>query len=197
MGHTKRPGRKSGVRHGAWLWRWRRNPLRDRSYAAQAWLGLAVIVLAVAGGVAAGVAAGLGTVTGTDHRRAERHHVVAVLTDEPAATSGFPAQRSADIVWTAPDGRRLTGETHVGSGVRDGDRITVWADRRGALVAEPLPVAAARVEGVMTGVAAAAGVAGLGVVLLAVSSRLFDRRRADRLAAEWADVGPRWDRHAA
>src|SRR5262245_57041990 len=42
---------------GVWLWRWRRNPLRRRSDALEAWIVLAVWSVTVIGGVLAGLAA--------------------------------------------------------------------------------------------------------------------------------------------
>ncbi|MYV52296.1 hypothetical protein GT042_07205, partial [Streptomyces sp. SID3212] len=72
-------------RPGLW-WRWRRNPLRRRSDAVEAWMLPAVWALALTVAVVAGLLAAQGVRSAADGHRALRHHTPAVLlADTPVA----------------------------------------------------------------------------------------------------------------
>jgi anti-sigma factor RsiW len=178
-----------------WLWRWRRNPLRRRSYLVEGWVFPAI-------GLAAAVAAsftGTAVTHGMEHllaqQRVDRHVTAAVLAQDASDVAGYVAEPRARVRWTAPDGTTRTGITKVGLDLHRGARVMIWTDRRGQLVPAPLSSSDARLEAVLTGIAAGGGVGGAVLAGLAVATRLADRRRAEEWAAEWAVTGPRWDSH--
>lgn len=191
-----KPDMRRAVQRRTLSWRWRRNALRTRSYVVEGWVLLAVWVVAVLGGTAAAVAAGHGVMESTDRQRSERRRVVAVLTEDPIGGFGY-AEPRAQVAWTTRAGLRRSAETRVGGAHHRGDRVTVWVDRQDHIVSAPLSAVAARAEGAMTAIGAAAATAGLAAVLCVVATGLAERRRAGRWAAEWADTGPDWDRHTA
>ncbi|SFE06335.1 hypothetical protein SAMN05216251_101365 [Actinacidiphila alni] len=179
------------MRRRSWLWRVRPNPLRRRSYAVEAWVFLAVGLLALAGAVLAGtfVAQGL------DHRygqeRAARHSVGAVLTkDAPAHFGATKVEVPAS--WKAPDGTARTGTVKAGPGSSRGAVVQVWTDDRGRLAAPPLARSVAQFQAGVFGGLSALGVcvvAGLGCV---ITDKVVGRRRSDRWAADWAAADARW-----
>lgn len=175
-----------------WWWRWRRNPLRGRTYLVEGWslLATGVVAAAVAGFVGSAVAHDVQVRLA--RQRAERQPAAAVLTENAVAADSAVSQSRAEVRWTAPDGSAHTAVARVGEGLKRGARVTVWTDEHGELVPEPLSVSAARLEAAITGAAAAGGVGGVALAASAFAVRLADRRRADRWAAEWAVIGPQW-----
>ena len=184
----------------AWLWRWRRNPLRRRSDLLEAWIVLIAWLLAVVAGVAAGWAAGALLEQGIDARRTQVHPVSAVLTRDaprnPVATTAGAHEDTvwAKVRWTAADGSLRTGSARVEPGSTAGTAVTVWTDRTGALTARPPTAVEARTHVVAVGTSAglAAGAAVLGCGRLARLA--LDRRRLREWEAQWARVGPQWRR---
>ncbi|WP_326655567.1 MULTISPECIES: hypothetical protein [unclassified Streptomyces] len=72
-----------------WGWRWRRNPLRRRSDAVEAWIVLVTWVLALIGGAVAGGVAAYCVDQAIERERAGRQAVPAVLvSDAPDRTRG-------------------------------------------------------------------------------------------------------------
>ncbi|MER7489218.1 hypothetical protein ABTY20_25585 [Streptomyces sp. NPDC126497] len=193
-------GRTHGARpRRVRLWRWRRNPLRRRSDLVEAWLLLAVLVLALLSGAFCGLAAASAVDGSLAERRERATPVPAVLTEDTAGLSAPVTQDGgggvwAKVRWTAPDGADRTGRTEVDPGAPAGTEVTVWTDPAGRLVPAPPDGAEARFQTVMAGatVAVAAG----GVVLLGgwlVRARLR-LRRLDEWEAEWCRVEPSWRR---
>ncbi|QYX75252.1 Rv1733c family protein [Streptomyces akebiae] len=179
-----------------WLWRWRSNPLRRRDDIVEAWLLLAVCALAVATGAFVGAATALGVERNLNERRAERHPVQAVVTeDAPAtvsATAGAGGQVWAGVRWKAADGSLRTGSARVEPGTDGGTTVRVWLDRHGNVVPAPLDSDDAMYQGVALGTATAVGAA-LTVSCLgwAVHGRA-ERRRMAQWDTEWARIGPQW-----
>ncbi|GGL86590.1 hypothetical protein GCM10010129_32920 [Streptomyces fumigatiscleroticus] len=183
-----------------WLWRWRRNPLRRRADAVEAWVVLGFGVLTVLTGVLAGLAASRSVEHGLARERAEWRPVVARLSEPAPAQPPSHARESrgervwARARWTAPDGTVRSGHLRVRAGSAAGTGVTVWTDERGSLVARPATVSEARLRasliGTLAGVSAAAvPVAGGGLV-----RRRLERRRMDEWDTEWARLGPLWSR---
>ncbi|WP_181794669.1 hypothetical protein [Streptomyces sp. WELS2] len=179
------------------MWRWRSNPLRRHEDVVEAWVVLAVWVIAVVGGALAGLVTAQAAEQRFAQQRAHRHAVRAVLvTDVPY---GAAAKWSADgrtrgpVRWTAPDGTPRTGWTPVAGGLRAGDRVTVWQDDRGRLAPSAPP---GRSEGHVEAALFAGGAALATAVPVfgagAVARARLDRRRMARWDQEWALVGPRW-----
>ncbi|AVH60290.1 MULTISPECIES: Rv1733c family protein [Streptomyces] len=179
-----------------WLWRWRRNPLRRRSDAVEAWIVFVAWVFTVLGGVITGLAAGHTVEHGLAQQRAERRSVPALLTENAptarAAESGTFVW--AKVRWTAADGSQRAGRTRVHAGTGAGTPVTVWTDPAGRLVTEPASASQARLRASLVGVLA--GVSGAGVPFVCgrlVRGRL-ERRRMAQWDQEWERIGPLWGR---
>ncbi|MGW4274203.1 Rv1733c family protein [Streptomyces seoulensis] len=199
---------------GVWLWRWRRNPLKRRADAVEAWVVLGVWLLTLAAGVLAGWAGVRGVRHGLDQERSEWRSTVALVTRKaPGAASaaetdddgardagtghgpgGAPSSVWGEVRWTAPDGTARTGRTRVASDSAVGAAVTVWTDRRGRLVTRPPTVNQARtrslVIGGLVGMTAAAVPLACGRLL----RERLERRRLDGWDVEWARFDPLWGR---
>ncbi|TQE17506.1 hypothetical protein Sipo8835_41815 [Streptomyces ipomoeae] len=181
------------------LWRWRRNPLRRRSDAAEAWVILATgLAIAIAAPVTGAVT--VWNVQDTlDRQRQALRSTTAVLTaDAPAvrAYTGGATVRAA-ARWTAPDGTTRTGDAQVKAGLKAGDRATVWTDDTGALRDGPLSPAEVEARAGLSGALAAGGACAVLLTGSWVVRRRLDTRRAAGWEREWAEVGPRWARKHA
>ncbi|MEU6318767.1 hypothetical protein [Streptomyces sp. NPDC047009] len=183
---------------GVWLWRWRRNPLRRRSDALEAWIVLAVWSVTVIGGVLAGLAAAHSVERGMDRERAEWRPVMALLTqDAPksAAASAAGAERVwAKVRWTGTDGSSHAGRVRVAAGSTTGTAVTVWTDRDGSLVTEPATASQAHVRAAMVGVLVGAGVATVPFVGGRMARERLERRRMAQWDEAWARFGSTWGR---
>jgi hypothetical protein len=173
-----------------------RNPLRRRSDRAETALG---IVLVVAFAVAAPFtmrATAVATYSFAQHARATamatRQEVTAVTLQ--AAPPKGEAQSWVNATWTAPDGRRRTGQVLAGDGALKGSTERIWVSRSGDQAPPPLPAAEAPQLAILA--AAGAGL-GLAVFLLIVGTAIkhaLYRRRMATWDAQWAAVEPRWNR---
>ncbi|MFJ8635761.1 hypothetical protein [Streptomyces sp. NPDC093568] len=181
-----------------WLWRWRRNPLRRRADAVEAWVLLTAWVFTVLAGVLGGLATAGTVERGMARERVEWRPAVALLTEQapgtaqPRSGGASGEQVWAKVRWSARDGSAHTGQArvHPGSGV--GTPVTVWTDPEGRLVTRPATPAEARTRAALVG-----GLAGLCAASVpfvagrALRSRL-ESRRIDRWGYEWARFGPLW-----
>ncbi|MGW2459767.1 Rv1733c family protein [Streptomyces sp. NPDC001761] len=179
------------------LWRWRSNPLRRHEDVVEAWVVLAVWVIAVV----AGTVAALVTVHSAEHQfavqRAHRHAVRAVLLAD--APHGLAADLPADgrvrgsVRWTAPDGTPRSGQALVDGGLKTGDSVTVWQDDRGRLtLSPPTGRTEGHVEAALFGAAATLAVAAPVFGAGAFARARLDWRRMARWDQEWDSVGPQW-----
>ncbi|WP_405820563.1 hypothetical protein OG241_33190 [Streptomyces sp. NBC_01390] len=188
MGHGK-PMRKR-------FWRLRSNPLRRRDDIVEAWVVLAVWILAVVGGTTVGLVAAHATEASLDEQRVERHSVHAVLlSDVPKPTSGEWSSGDkalAEVRWTAPDGSSRTHSTLVGTGLKSGTRVVVWQDGQGTLVTEPPSAREATVEGAVMGTFASFSLIGGVYTVGALARWRLDQRRMAGWDREWDMVGPQW-----
>ncbi|MCX5554638.1 hypothetical protein [Streptomyces sp. NBC_00038] len=160
------------------LWRWRRNPLRRRSDAAEAWVVLATGLAIAIGAPMAGAATAWTVQDSLDSQRQDRHSTTAVR-------------------WTGPDGTTRTGDAEVKTGLRAGDRATVWTDDQGARTGEPAGPAEVEARGGLSGAVAAGGVCAVLLTGGWVVRRRLDVHRAGEWEREWAEVGPQWARKRA
>ncbi|MET8410348.1 hypothetical protein ABZV34_19995 [Streptomyces sp. NPDC005195] len=180
-----------------WLWRWRRNPLRRRSDAVEAWIVLVAGALTVLGGVLVGLLATQSVEHGLARQRAEWHSVLALLADDvpksPASATG--ADRVwAKVRWSAADGSPRAGQALVSVGSHAGTPVTVWTDGGGRLVTRPASPSQARLRASLVGIlmgVSAAGVPFMGGRL--VRGRM-ERRRMEQWDEEWQRIGPLWGR---
>ncbi|MEV7341040.1 DUF3592 domain-containing protein [Streptomyces sp. NPDC093544] len=179
------------------LWRWRRNPLRRRSDALEAWVVLVAWALTVFGGVFIGLAAAQSVEHGLAQQRAEWHSVPARLAaDAPEST---PTESGADRVWakvrwTAPDGSARTGQARVPAGTTEGTPVTVWTDPDGRLVTKPTTASQAQLRASLVGVLIGMSVAAVPFVCGRLVSGRLERRRMDQWDEEWERFGPIWGR---
>src|SRR3954452_7742040 len=80
-----------------WLWRWRRNPLKRRADAVEAWVVLGAWLVTVLAGVLAGLTAPRSVEDGLARERVEWRQVAARLTEKaPGTASDHPATSSGD-----------------------------------------------------------------------------------------------------
>jgi hypothetical protein len=182
-----------------WLWRWRPNPLRRRDDIVEAWIVLAMWLIALVGAAVLGALTAQAADASFARQRAERSPAQAMVvadapTDAPRAGT-VSDQVRAKVRWTAPDGSVRTGVTLVDRGEKAGSQVVVWQDAQGVLATEPPSGTEALVEaallGAAAGIAFAGTVAGAGTV---VRWRL-EQRRLDMWGREWELVGPRWGGH--
>ncbi|EGX56492.1 hypothetical protein SZN_27596 [Streptomyces zinciresistens K42] len=178
------------------LWRWRRSPLRRRSDVVEAWLVLCGWLLAVVGAVFAGLAASAAVAGSAQQQRAESRRVTAVLVKD--ARDAGAARVSTDnlvwaaVRWTGPDGTRHTGDARVSPDTRAGARVTVWTDRRGIIVSEPLSGAEILLHSVSGGILAGGSAAGVVLGATWAARQGLERRRLAQWAAEWERVDTPW-----
>ncbi|MGV9251867.1 Rv1733c family protein [Streptomyces sp. NPDC003697] len=184
-----------------WLWRWRRNPLKRRADAVEAWIVLGAWVFTVLAGLSAGVTAMRAVEHELARERAEWRPTAAVVEAPGPPAAGQGNGRGADasrawrrVRWTAADGTPRTGQVPVRPGSAAGSRVTVWTDTRGRLVTRPATAAQARTRAAVVG-----GLVGLstGAVPFVVGRLLRDRLERARMRqwdAEWARFGPMWSR---
>ncbi|MCF1508560.1 hypothetical protein LZ604_13175 [Streptomyces glomeratus] len=181
-----------------WGWRWRRNPLRRRSDALEAWVVLTVWVVTVVGGVLTGLAATHSVEQGLARERAQWRPVVALLTeDAPKATTATASGAGrvwADVRWTGTDGRSHTGRARVAAGSSTGTAVTVWTDGAGSLVTRPASRSEAGVRAAMAGVLVGMSVAAVPCMGGRIVRERLERRRMAEWDAAWARFGPMWGR---
>ncbi len=178
------------------LWRWRRNPLRRRVDVIEGWVVLAAWVFAMVGGLLAGLLAANAVTQSLDRQREERRAVPAVLAEKAPESMPAPAVGDdlvwATVRWKAPDGTNRTGRAKVQPESPKGTRTTVWTDRHGALMREPVNQTEGALQVASAGLLAATGAGGV-VMLGAWGVRVrIDRLRMRQWAAEWEQADMRW-----
>ncbi|WP_405910085.1 hypothetical protein OG742_41225 [Streptomyces sp. NBC_00828] len=180
-----------------WLWRWRRNPLRRRSDALEAWIVLIAWALTVFGGVFIGLAATQSVEHGLAQQRAEWHSVPARLTADAPHSS--PTESEADRVWakvswTAPDGSVRAGQARVSTGATAGTSVTVWTDSDGRLVTKPATESQAQLRASLVGVLVGMSASVVPFVCGRLVRGRLERRRTEQWDEEWERFGPLWGR---
>ncbi|MET8244184.1 hypothetical protein ABZV31_06980 [Streptomyces sp. NPDC005202] len=206
-----------------WLWRWRRNPLKRRADAVEAWVVLGAWVLTVVAGVLAGWTATRSVEHGLARERVEWRPTVALVAEQaPGSSSGNNATESsgnnateandaddggdgngrgsdalrvwAKVRWTATDGSSHTGQARVRLGSAIGTPVTVWTDPQGRLVTRPATASQARTRAAMIGGLVGVSAAAVPFVGGRVLRGRLERRRMEQWDAEWARFGPLWGR---
>ncbi|HEV3380235.1 MAG TPA: hypothetical protein VG142_04575 [Trebonia sp.] len=178
-----------------------RNPLRRASDRLETTM-LVVLVIAFSVGVpfVAGVC-GAWTHAVAERiqadERATRHEVpaVALQAAQGPVAEGEPLPQ-VQARWTAPDGKRVTGQVSVAAGTAAGATVQVWVTRDGQIADPPL------LNSQVSGQVALAEVGGgtvYGVVLLLTglfARRSIDGRRMRAWDADWRTSGPSWTMRA-
>lgn len=183
---------------GAFVWRWRRNPLRRRSDALEAWIVLAVWCAIVVGGVLTGLAATHSVERGLARERAGWRPAVALLTqDAPKATTATAAGAErvwAKVRWLGRDGSSHSGRVRVAAGSPTGTAVTVWTDRDGALVTPPGTESQEQIRAAMVGVVVGLSTAAVPFLSGRIVRERLERRRMAQWDEAWARFGPMWGR---
>ena len=183
-----------------WLWRWRRNPLKRRADAMEAWVVLGAWALTFLAGVLAGLASTRSVEHGLARERVEWRPVVARLTEQAPGTSAtHSATASGDRVWakvrwTVADGSSHTGQTRVRPGSAAGTAVTIWTDPQGRLVTRPATASQARLRASLIGGVVGVSAAAVPLVGGRVLRGRMERRRMELWDEEWARFGPLWGR---
>ncbi|MFF0041560.1 hypothetical protein ACFYRG_35935 [Streptomyces mirabilis] len=175
------------------MWRWRSNPLRRHEDIVEAWIILAVWIIAVVGGATAGLMTARAAGELFAQQQTQRHPVYAVLRSDTLGEGAWPTrgQVRAPVRWTAPDGTSRTERTLVDGGLKAGARVVVWQDDWGRLTTQPTGRTEAAVEADLFGSAAALAVAAPALGAGALARARLDRRRIARWDREWDLVGRR------
>lgn len=175
-----------------WLWRWRRNPLRRRADAVEAWVVLGAWVLTVLVGVLAGWGAAGSVEHGLARERVEWRPLQARLTEPaPGKADRQPGSAGGDMVWakvgwTGPDGSSHSGQVRVATGSPTGTPVTVWTDHQGRLVTRPATPDQARLRSVMVGGLAGVAAAALPFAAGRLLRGRLEQRRIEQWDADWA-----------
>jgi hypothetical protein len=96
--------------------------------------------------------------------------------------------------WRTPTGVTRVGYVSVAPGTNAGQPISIWLDRSGQSVDQPLSADQARWQGVLAGVFTMVGVVALLTSMVVAVRKGLDRARLAEWAVEWRRVEPRWTR---
>ncbi|MGW3245713.1 Rv1733c family protein [Streptomyces sp. NPDC001070] len=192
-------------------WRWRRNSLRRRSDVFEACAGLAATCVIVLGAPAAGLTAGQAVDNALQHtvrvEHAARTQVRALVVKagpreaadtDPESGRVREERRNAVVRWNAPDGHAHTAHVRVAADRGQGDHITLWTDKAGAVpVAAPLDARSATTHATLAGVGTFLAAIVVGLMGRQVLMWQLMRRRLAEWEREWAAAGQNWGRAGA
>ncbi|MFF2521107.1 Rv1733c family protein [Streptomyces liangshanensis] len=182
---------------GLW-WRWRRNPLRRRSDAVEAWMLPVVGALALTVAVLGGLLASQGVRSAADGQRAQRHSTSAVVLADtpvgPASAGRADGDVPARVRWTAPDGAARTARISVPGGQRAGSTVRIWVDARGRPVPPPATPDEADFHATLLGGLAALVSGGTVLCFGALARQRLYRQRMRHWSEEWDRIAPEWSR---
>jgi hypothetical protein len=174
-----------------------RNPLRRGSDRVETAV-LAVIVIAFAAAAPFTTEASGAWVHAIAHRvqvtqQASWHQVQAVLLNAAPSgpdKTGFLPQVQAR--WTAPDGKKMTGQVSVQPGASAGATVRVWTTRDGQVTAPPLRDSQVADQVDCAEIAAVVVLAIVLTVTGLLARRALDKRRMAAWDADWRTTEPRW-----
>ena len=119
-----------------------------------------------------------------------------VLSVPPDQDGNALAAIEATARWTAPDGKKVTGEADVPTGTLAGATVRVWTTRDGVITDPPLRNSQVAGE---TDLAEGFAVTILAILLACLrllARRMLDKRRLAAWDAGWRVTGPRWTTRA-
>jgi hypothetical protein len=168
----------------------------DRLEDFAAWLLVSVGLLLVVLAVTVGLGLSGSAMARVRAEAADRVSVPATASQDVPIVVTAPGttlpRLLAEVTWTDADGVPGTGPALVPAGTRAGQPVTIWLDRAGRPVAEPLDESAAVVAAIAGGaVVLLAGAVVLGFCWVGARSGIavLNARGWDR---EWAQVEPQW-----
>lgn len=184
------------------LWRLRRNPLRRRGHLLQAWIGLGLILAALAVTPIATFLVGdvaYAHYTRTAQHQAEtRHHTTAVLLEdarrhpEPSSDEAENTRYPTKVRFTDPNGHTHTAPTDVQPALAKGSTIRVWAGTDGKITDPPLSPSQIRNRAMGWAIIAALCVHATAAAAYGTVSRILHRRNLAAWDTAWAETAPRW-----
>ncbi|UQI46539.1 hypothetical protein M1P56_20385 [Streptomyces sp. HU2014] len=195
------------VRATRWAWRWRRNPLRRRTDALEAWICVAAVALMLLAGTAVGWATGTlahKALRETVREQQRHRHLVTAtalrtLRSRPTGTDREAAtEREGHLRviarWPGPEGERLSGVVAVRDAADPGHRFRLWTDDQGRVAGRPMDRGTATVHAVLAGAGAGAGAAGLIEGCRRVVVWRLTRRRYADWDRSWRQAAHTWGR---
>ncbi|MER8006582.1 hypothetical protein [Streptomyces sp. NPDC094149] len=184
------------------FWRLRRNPLRRRSDRLQGWIGLGLVLAALAATPAVvflvGDAARHHYTRIAQHQSETRHRAIAVLLEdarrhpEPGSAEAKKTRYPTKVRFTDSRGHPRTATADVEPAKPRGSIIRVWTDTGGRITAPPLDPSEIRVRAVGSGIIAALGVHTTTAVVYGIASRVLHRHNLAAWDTAWAETAPRW-----
>ncbi|MBC7270398.1 MAG: hypothetical protein H5T76_17110 [Streptomyces sp.] len=184
------------------LWRLRRNPLRRRSDLLQAWLGLGLLLTALAVTPLAMLLVGDAThdhySRTAQHQAKTRHHTTAVLVEdalrhpEPGSAEAKETRYPTKVRFTDPDGHTHTATADVPPALPEGSTIRVWASTDGRITGPPLTPNQIRDRAVGSAILSALGVHATAATAYGTASHLIHRRNLTAWDTAWAETARRW-----
>ncbi|MFD5586662.1 hypothetical protein ACFWII_23040 [Streptomyces sp. NPDC127063] len=184
------------------FWRLRRNPLRRRSDLVQAWIGIGLLLAALAATPLAVLLAGGAAYSYysrvAQHQAASRHHTTAVLLEdardrpERGTAEARKTHYSTKVRFTDTRGHTRTSTVDVRPALSKGTSIRIWTDTDGNVTDPPLSSGAIRSRSVGSALVAALGVHATAAAGYALTSRIIHRRHLAAWETSWAETAPRW-----
>ncbi|RMB80454.1 hypothetical protein [Streptomyces shenzhenensis] len=184
------------------LWRFRRNPLRRTTDAAQAWIGLGILLAVLAAMPGAMFLIGdtaYRHYTHTARLQAEtRHQATAVLLHdspkhpEPGSDEEKGTRYRVEVRFIDRLGRSHTGRVDVRPGLPAGSMVPVWTGAEGEVMDPPMSVDQIRSRSMGWAIIAALAVALAGAAVYGIAERALRRRNLAAWDTAWARTAPRW-----
>ncbi|ALO98425.1 hypothetical protein SHL15_7417 [Streptomyces hygroscopicus subsp. limoneus] len=182
--------------------RLRRNPLCRRTDLVQAWIGLGLLLAALAATPAAMVLAGDAAhrhyARTARHQAATRHHTTAILLQdarrhpEPGSAEARKTRYPAEVRFTDAHGRTRTATAEVQPALTKGSAVRVWVGADGTITDPPLSPGEIRSRAMGSAIIAALGVHATAAAAHAAACRVIQRRNLAAWDTAWARTAPRW-----
>ena len=174
---------------------WGRNALRrpvdqvEASLVVLMWLVSMVIAL---GGIVFGFSVTQSDLVTSAQQMARLHPTTGVMLDSSVAAPGSTVLlMSVQVRYTDQIGVVRTGRMDQAVGFPSGTKVPVWLDDSGSIATQLLTPEDAIVNGVTSGLSAAAGVEGLLLALYLVARWRIERGRFVAIDLEWAQLSAR------
>ncbi|GHA15685.1 hypothetical protein AB0B37_15260 [Streptomyces olivaceoviridis] len=182
--------------------RLRRNPLCRRTDLVQAWIGLGLLLAALAATPAAmvlvGDAAHRHYARTARHQAATRHHTTAILLQdarrhpEPGSAEARKTRYPAEVRFTDAHGHTRTATAEVRPALAKGSAVRVWVGTDGTLTDPPLSPSEIRSRAMGSALIATLGVHVTAAAAYGAACRVIQRRNLAAWDTAWARTAPRW-----
>ncbi|MEV5145208.1 hypothetical protein AB0L14_12365 [Streptomyces sp. NPDC052727] len=184
------------------LRRLRRNPLCRRNDLVQAWIGLGLLLAALAATPAAmvlvGDAAHRHYARTAQHQATTRYPTTAVLLEdarhhpEPGSPEARKTRYPTNVRFTDPHGHTRTATADVQPALPKGSSIRVWVGTDGTLTGPPLSPSEIRSRAMGSAILTTLGVHATAAAAYGAASRVIQRRNLAAWETAWAQTAPRW-----